>query len=213
MIGAQALGSSAQDFARLGRRGEIAPQSVLVRSGEGLAEHIAGHRHRAACAERLLDIGHFDRAAEAAPLEIGGEIPVFERSLGLALDELLGDERRRAIGRLGVLGEVEPRAERRRPQQKPALVERSAGDADRSAGEIGDRMDRRILRRHHRAQRARIGGEQKLVAERSFARRPKPVLNDHVGGAAHRAQFCPLRSKQVRSSRCRDSRPCRARAP
>ena len=46
------------------------------------------------------------------------------------------------------------------------------------------RTDRQILRRHHRAERARIGREQKLVAERSFARHPKPVLDDHVGGAA-----------------------------
>ena len=86
-----------QDPARLGRGREIAAQNIFVRSRESLAEHVAGHRHRAACAERLLDIGHFNRAAEATPLEIGGEVPVFERGLGLALDQLLGDERRRAI--------------------------------------------------------------------------------------------------------------------
>jgi hypothetical protein len=60
-------------------------------------------------------------------------------------------------------------------------------------------VDRRILRRHHRAQRARIGREQELVAERSLARRPKPVLNDHVGGAALERDFsCVGRSKLSR---------------
>jgi hypothetical protein len=68
-----------------------------VRSRESLAEDVAGHRDRAACAERLLDIGHLDRAAEAPPLKIGGEVPVLERGVRLALDELLSDERRRAV--------------------------------------------------------------------------------------------------------------------
>src|SRR3984957_11734686 len=87
----------AQDFARLPRRGKITSQNILVRSCERLAENVAGHRYRTGRAEGFLDISHFDRAAEAPLLEIGGEIPVFKRSLGLALDEFLGDERRRAI--------------------------------------------------------------------------------------------------------------------
>jgi len=49
--------------------------------------------------------------------------------------------------------------------------------------------------RHHRAQRARIGGKQELVAERSFARRPKPILNDHVDGAASSAILLLRRGK------------------
>jgi hypothetical protein len=68
-----------------------------VRSRESLAEYVAGHRDRAACAERFLNIGHFNCAAEATPLKIGGKVPVFERRLSFALDELLSDERRCAI--------------------------------------------------------------------------------------------------------------------
>ena len=184
LIGAQALRVLRQDLARLGRRREKTLERVLVRGREGFAEHIAGHRHRPARAERLLDVGHLDRAAEAPPLEIGAEIPEFERRLGLALGKFLRDERRRAVGRPRILGKVEARAERRRPQEEPALVDRSAGDADGPAREIGERMDRRILACHHRAQRARIGREHELVAEPSFARHPKPIPDNHVGRAA-----------------------------
>jgi hypothetical protein len=50
-------------------------------------------------------------------------------------------------------------------------------------------MDLRILRRHHGAQCGRIGREQKLVTERAFTRRPKPVLSDHIGAAAHQSDL------------------------
>ena len=63
-------------------------------------------------AERLLDIGHFDRAAEAARFEVGGEIPEFERRLGLALNKLRRDEGWRAIGGPRLLRKVEAGAER-----------------------------------------------------------------------------------------------------
>ena len=53
-------------------------------------------------------------------------------------------------------------------------------------------MDRRILGRHHRAERGRIGREQELVAERPFARRPEPVRDDHVGAAAHQRNLARL---------------------
>ena len=56
-----------------------------------------------------------------------------------------------------------------------------------SALEIGDRPDRRIRRRHHGAERARIGIEDQVVAERPLARNPQPVRDDEIGGAAFSA--------------------------
>jgi hypothetical protein len=68
-----------------------------MRGREGFAEDITGHGHLAARAQRLLNIGHFDRAAEPARLEIGAEISELERHVGLALRKLLCDERRGAV--------------------------------------------------------------------------------------------------------------------
>ena len=69
-------------------------------------------------------------------------------------------------------------------QQQPALVERAAGDGELAALEIGERLDRRLRRHHHRAERAGRGIEHQLVAERALARHPQPVRQHHVGGAA-----------------------------
>ena len=148
---------------------------------EGFGEDVAGHRHRAARAQRLLDVGHVDRPAEAARLETDAEGPEFERGVEFAAHELLGDQRRRAIGRAGGLGEILTLLQRGRLDHQPALVERPAGDAERAAGEIGERVNGRVLRRHDRAERGRIRREHEPVAERALARHPQPVGDDQVG--------------------------------
>ena len=77
-------------------------------------------------------------------------------------------------------------------QQQPALVERTAGDAERLATEIGQRLHRRIARSHDRPERRRIGPEGKIGSKSAFACDPEPVAEDDIDRAAHQGDLARL---------------------
>jgi hypothetical protein len=115
---------------------------------------------------------HGNGALVPLAFEIGAEIPKCQRRVGLALQSLLRQQRRRAVDDRRLFLEIKPAAARQRLQQEPALVERAAGNGKLPAFEIDDLPDRRLRRHHHRAERARRGIKNKIVAERTLARDP-----------------------------------------
>ena len=73
----------------------------------------------------------------ATAFEVGAEIPVGQRRVGLALHLLFRQQRRRAIDDRGLPPQIDAGAARQRLQQQPALVERAAGDRELAALEVG----------------------------------------------------------------------------
>ena len=109
--------------------------------GEIGFEHIAGERDGPFGAERPFDIDHLKHALEPARLQIGGEVPEFERGIGLALRELFGDQRRRAELGSGILRGIETGTPRERAQHQPAFVDGPTRHADGAALEVGERRN------------------------------------------------------------------------
>src|SRR5262249_55446215 len=152
--------------------GEEALDGRSVAPGPRAVEGVADERYRALRPEGFHDVIHGDRACVSLGFEIGAEIPKRQRGIGLALQRLLRQQRQRAVYERGLFLEIEAAAARQRLQQEPALVERAAGNGELPASEIDDLPDRRSCRHHHRAERARRGIKDEVVAERTLARDP-----------------------------------------
>src|SRR5579859_5760615 len=145
-------------------------KQVRVRVAPCLVEDVTDHRGRALGAKLWKNVIDAGQATEALGLQCRAEIPVVERGIRLAAQCFRGQERRRTIDDVGGSLQVGPVLFQRSLQQKPALVDRAAGDGERVALEIGQRSNGRVVSHHHRAQGARIGIERELAAERAFAR-------------------------------------------
>ena len=85
-----------------------------------------------------MRITHVEDPAIALGLQPGAKVPEIEAGFGLALLQFLKDQWRGAIleGRLAL--EIDALAHRGRLDNKPALVERTAGDAENPALEIAN---------------------------------------------------------------------------
>jgi hypothetical protein len=88
------------------------------------------------------------------------------------LQRLLRQQWRRAVDNGRLLLEIQTGAARQRLQQQPAFVEWAAGNGKLLAAEIDDRPDQRLSGHHHRAERARRGIKDEIIAERTLARDP-----------------------------------------
>ena len=122
----------------------------------------------------------------------GAEIPVIEARVHLAVERLGGEQRRRAVDDRRLRFQVDAVLLHARLQQQPALVDRAAADAELAALQIGERLDRRGRGHHHRAERAGIGIEGELGAERALARHPEPVRHHDVGIAGAQRDLAGL---------------------
>src|SRR5262245_10775872 len=93
-----------QDVLGLPRRVEEAVHGRAVAHGPAALERVADDRNRSLGAERTHDVFHRDRALETLALELGAKVPERQRRVGLALQRLLREERRRTIddGRLSL---------------------------------------------------------------------------------------------------------------
>ncbi len=178
----------------LGLSGDLkkSPERVAMGLREALVEDIADDGERSLGAELLLDRLDADQPPEAARLERDGVIPEVEAGVEFAGEGLLVKQRGRAEHDIRLGLEVEPALLRKGAQQQPALVERAAGDAERLAAEVGERLRRRIGRSHDRPERRRIGPESKIGAKAAFARDPEPVAQDDVDRAAHQGDLARL---------------------
>ena len=139
----QALRSGAR-ISKCSDRGEITDENVSMRGREGSAEDITGHGHLAARAPAPSQHRPFrsrggTRASRDRRRNFKTRAPRRSRPAQTS-PAMSGGSRRE--GRAAV-HKVEPLAERRRPQQEPALVDGPASDADRPAGEIRRPADRR----------------------------------------------------------------------
>ena len=181
-----------REFFRLlrGDKETIEQRAIALRPAA--VEYVADHCYGTPGAELLHDVFHGDDAAHAFALELGAEIPKRQRGVDFALQRLLGQKRRCAVGDLRLRFQIDARSPRQSPQQQPTLVERPAGDADLLADEVGDASDVRIRRRHHRAERARIRIEDEVVAQRTLAPDPQPVGDDQVGRSAFERDLAGL---------------------
>ena len=142
----------------------------------------------------VLDADQLLEALRLQSCRIGPEI---EHGVDRALLGALGEQRRSAEFLRGLGPEIEiGGAQRVSHDQEPALVERSAGDADLLALEIGQGLDRRIGRHHDRAERGGEGGESEVGAARALARHPQPIGGDDVDRAALQAHGRRLRARE-----------------
>jgi hypothetical protein len=112
-------------------------------------------------------------------------VPVVEHRVQLAGLDLLVQERRRAVHRLDLGGEIHAVALGGKAlEQEPALVERPAGDPDLPALEVGEALDARIGRHHELADGAGERHEGQHLAVAALARHPQVVVDDRIHGLA-----------------------------
>src|SRR5262245_50902974 len=173
-----------QDVLGLPRGVEEAVDGRAVARRPGAVEGVADDGDRSLRPQALHHVIHADGTALPLAFEVGAKVPERERGIALALHCLLRQERRRPVDDGRLAPEIDAGAACERLQQQPALVERTARHCELPALEIGDRADRRLRRRHHRAERARRRIEDEAVAERALARDPQPIRQHEVGRAA-----------------------------
>ena len=164
--------------------GERLDQARMVLA-EALLEDVADLGRDARDAELVDRLVDPDQGLVALGLEAGGEVPVVEHGIELAVLDLLVQERRRAVDGLGLGLEVHAVAlGGEAPDQEPALVDRAARDPDLLALEVGEARDVGTRRHHHGPDRARVGDEGQHLAVGALARHPEIVVDDRVDRSA-----------------------------
>src|SRR6202048_1093079 len=181
-----------QDFFCLMYCREKSLGSGGIAAGPIAVEGVTDDRDRSLRPEATYDVFHRNRTAEPSVLELGAKIPVGQGRVCLSLERLLRQQRRRTVDDDGLLSKIDACAQRKRLEQKPALVERTARDGELLVLEVEDAADRRLRRCHHRAKRGRSRIKHECIAKRALASNPQPIGENEVDRAAlerHLARF------------------------
>ena len=163
-----------------------------------LREGVADIGHAGADPQRADRILHRQDATCAGGLGLGGERPVGQQRIQPSGLHLLGQQRRRAeaLVRGGV--DVDAEALRRvGAKNEPALVERTAGDAERVSRQIGHVAHRRIGGRDQCADGVGERDEGPVRAGAALTRHPQPIDHDHVDLAGLQCDLRGLRRRQL----------------
>ena len=175
--------------------------------GPVLREGVADIGHAGADPQRADRVLHRQDAARAGGLGLGRERPVGQQRIQPPGLHLLGQQRRRAetLVRGGV--DVDAEALRRvGAQNEPALVERTAGDAERVSRQIGHVVHRRIGGRDQGAHGVGERDQGPVRAGAALTRHPQPIDHDHVDLAGLQRDLRGLRRSQLhrldRDMRC-----------